>query len=162
MRVFEWPILWTIVVDFAAWFIFHMAAALLALHLPDRWFTADRWPYRTGNWERGGQVWQDVFKVRTWKERLPDGALMLGRGYVKKRLQASHASALDDFIRESRRAELTHYLAATPAVLFFLWNPPWAGWVMIVYAILANAPCIIAQRYNRPRFARIREQKRRI
>jgi glycosyl-4,4'-diaponeurosporenoate acyltransferase len=33
--------------------------------------------------------------------------------------------------------------------VFFTWNPPWACWVMVGYAIFANAPCIIAQRYNR-------------
>jgi hypothetical protein len=38
--------------------------------------------------------------------------------------------------------------------LFFLWNPPWAGWVMVVYATFANFPRIIAQRYNRIRLRR--------
>jgi glycosyl-4,4'-diaponeurosporenoate acyltransferase len=33
--------------------------------------------------------------------------------------------------------------------LFFLWNPPWACLVMTTYALAANLPCILAQRYNR-------------
>jgi glycosyl-4,4'-diaponeurosporenoate acyltransferase len=35
--------------------------------------------------------------------------------------------------------------------VFFLWNPWWGDAVIIVYAIGANLPCILAQRYNRLR-----------
>jgi glycosyl-4,4'-diaponeurosporenoate acyltransferase len=35
--------------------------------------------------------------------------------------------------------------------LFFLWNPPSIWWVMAAYALAANGPCLIAQRYNRIR-----------
>jgi len=84
---------------------------------------------------------------------------MIGRGYAKKRLRATHDEELARFVQESRRAELTHYLAMLPAPLFFLWNPAWAGWFMIGYALVANAPCIIAQRYNRPRFKKLLEKR---
>ena len=43
--------------------------------------------------------------------------------------------------------------------IFFIWNPPWARWVMTVYALAANLPCILVQRYNRftlNRIARIK------
>ncbi|MDN5314117.1 MAG: glycosyl-4,4-diaponeurosporenoate acyltransferase [Clostridiales bacterium] len=154
MRVVELSIFWTIIIDFIAWFIIHMAAALLALKLPDRYFKSDNWLYKSHNWEKSGQFWQDKFKVRVWKEKLPDGAAILGQGFAKKRLQAAEAAYFEQFILESRRAEFTHYLAMLPAVLFFLWNPPWAGVFIIFYAIAANIPCVIAQRYNRPRFVR--------
>ncbi|MDD2457701.1 MAG: glycosyl-4,4'-diaponeurosporenoate acyltransferase, partial [Eubacteriales bacterium] len=110
-------------------------------------------------WERQGQIWQQVFRVRSWKERLPDGAQLIGRGYAKKRLKATHAMELSRFIQESRRAELTHYLAMLPAPLFFLWNPVWVGWFMISYALMANVPCILAQRYNRPRFIQLLKKR---
>ena len=38
---------------------------------------------------------------------------------------------------------------------FFLWNPCWADLVMVAYALAANLPCILAQRYNRSRFQRL-------
>jgi len=60
---------------------------------------------------------------------------------------------------ETRRAELTHWLLMVPAPFFFLWNPAWAGWVMIVYALLANCPFIMIQRYNRPRLERVLRKK---
>jgi glycosyl-4,4'-diaponeurosporenoate acyltransferase len=154
MRIVELPAIWTVITDFIAWFIIHMAVALFTLKLPDRFFSHDSWLYRSHAWEKSGQVWQKVFKVKYWKERLPDGAAIIGKGFVKKNLQNNDAEFLMRFVLESRRAELTHWLAMAPAVLFFLWNPVWVGIIMIIYAVFANAPCIIAQRYNRPRFLR--------
>ena len=51
--------------------------------------------------------------------------------------------------------ELAHWAVIALAPLFFLWNPPWAGWVMVGYALLASAPFIVAQRYNRFRLRRL-------
>lgn len=151
MRLVELPAFWTIVIDFAAWFAIHMAAALFAFKLPDRLFSQDNWFYRSHAWENSGQIWHNIFKVKNWKGRLPDGASIMGKGFVKKNLQDNDPDFLLRFALESRRAEFTHWLAMIPAVLFFLWNPIWVGFVMIIYAVFANAPCIIAQRYNRPR-----------
>ena len=35
--------------------------------------------------------------------------------------------------------------------LFMAWNPWWADLVMIAYALIANLPCILVQRFNRAR-----------
>ncbi len=45
------------------------------------------------------------------------------------------------------------------APLFFLWNKPGIGWIMIVYALIENLPLIMAQRYNRIRFKRLLGRK---
>lgn len=159
MYIFELPILWAILVDFAAWFFIHMGSAILTLNLPNRLFDKDNYLYRSRNWEESGEIWQDLFRVRAWKDRLPDGAAILKKGFPKKKLQSRDHAYLADFIRESRRAELTHWIAMPPAVLFFLWNPPPLGWIMILYALVANMPCIVAQRYNRARLHRILQNK---
>ena len=158
MRLINLPAFWTILIDCLAWFIFYMGVSLVTLHLPDRWFDRDTFLYRTHNWERSGLFWQHIFHVRSWKHRLPDGAQILKKGFVKKHLQSTDPVFLAAFVRESRRAELTHWLAMPFALLFFLWNPPAVGWFMILYAMVLNLPCIIAQRFNRPRFQRILEQ----
>lgn len=41
------------------------------------------------------------------------------------------------------------------APVFFLWNRWWADLIMASYAVLANLPCILVQRYNRLRFQRV-------
>ncbi len=48
-----------------------------------------------------------------------------------------------------------HWAVFAAAFLFFAWNPPWAGAVMVFYGLAANLPCIIALRYNRIRLLRI-------
>ncbi|NLT12329.1 MAG: glycosyl-4,4'-diaponeurosporenoate acyltransferase [Clostridiaceae bacterium] len=159
MRIIELPMLWTVIIDFVAWFIFHMAAAIFTLKLPDRFFAKDNWIYRTRKWEKSGKIWDDLFRVKKWKDRLPDGAAILKQGFAKNQLKETDAKYFEKFVLESRRAECTHYLAMMPAVLFFLWNPVWVGIVMIFYALIANAPCILAQRYNRPRFAKAARMK---
>jgi glycosyl-4,4'-diaponeurosporenoate acyltransferase len=62
---------------------------------------------------------------------------------------------LDSFIRETCRAELTHWIVFLFGPLFLMWNLWWVGIIMIVYATLANIPCVITQRYNRIRLQRI-------
>jgi len=45
--------------------------------------------------------------------------------------------------------------------LFFLFNFWYAGIIMILYAFIANLPCIIIQRYNRPKLITLSWKKRR-
>lgn len=159
MPIIEMPVHLTILLDFAAWFVIHMGSAILTLNLPNHLFEHDNYLYRSRDWERSGDIWQTLFRVRGWKDKLPDGATILKKGFPKKKLQGREPAYLTAFIRESRRAELTHWIAMPPSVFFFLWNPPAVGWIMIVYALAANAPCVIAQRYNRAKLQRILEKK---
>jgi glycosyl-4,4'-diaponeurosporenoate acyltransferase len=55
------------------------------------------------------------------------------------------------FVLETRRGETCHWLAILFTPLFLLWNPWWGFAVNLAYALLANVPCIVAQRYNRAR-----------
>ena len=54
MRIIELSIFWTVLIDFVSWFIFHLAAAIFTLKLPDRFFANDNWLYRTRIWEKSG------------------------------------------------------------------------------------------------------------
>jgi glycosyl-4,4'-diaponeurosporenoate acyltransferase len=66
---------------------------------------------------------------------------------------------LERFGRETCRGEAVHWVVLLCASLFFLWNPWWAGLAMVVYALIVNVPCILAQRYNRIRLARVRQRR---
>ncbi|MDW7658435.1 MAG: glycosyl-4,4'-diaponeurosporenoate acyltransferase [Bacillota bacterium] len=159
MRLIDMPAFWAVLADCVAWFIIHMGVSLCTLHLPDCWFDRDTFLYRIRSWEQSGLFWQRSFRVRSWKHRLPDGAAILKKGFAKKQMKASNPAWLSLFIRESRRAELTHWIIMPFSLLFFLWNPPAVGWFMILYAVIMNLPCIIAQRFNRPRFQHILKQR---
>lgn len=155
MQLVELPIIWTIVLDIFAWGFFHIGISFYTLNMSTERFTGNRFLYKSRKWEKDGQFWQRYFHVKRWKNLIPDGTKIIKRGFAKDQLNGKDAQSLTTFLVESRRAELTHWLSILPAGLFFLWNPPWAGGLMIGYAILFNVPIIIVQRYNRPRLQKI-------
>jgi glycosyl-4,4'-diaponeurosporenoate acyltransferase len=87
--------------------------------------------------------------VRRWKIMLPDGAGWIGGKFPRKRLEGRDEDYLSRFVAETRRGELAHWIMMACCPIFFFWNPPWVWPVMVSYAIAANIPCIVVQRYNR-------------
>ena len=148
------PVVPLILVNIAAWLVFHLGIAALATALPLKMFSPDGWVCRKRRIENNGRIYETLFAVRRWKGLLPEGADILGTGFKKGRLGSRAPDYLRRFYLETCRSEICHWWVWLCGWLFFLWNPPWAGWVMVVYATFANFPCIIAQRYNRGRFCR--------
>lgn len=149
-----------IVVDIFVWFVLHMGISIALLKVPISFFEKKNKLFYSYSWEKNGAFWQMYFHVRSWKDRLPDGATLFKLGFKKKNLTEANSFYFSKFILESKRAELNHWLLLFPAPFFFLWNPPWAGWLIICYALIANVPFIIIQRYNRPRFEKIQLKRR--
>lgn len=156
----ELPLFWLLILNIIAWFFFHMSISFAMLQIPDEWLDKQKDGFRPKKWEKNGNIWQEVFAVRRWKKYLPDGSLFIKSSYDQTNLQGSEIEQLKKFIIETKRAEFTHWLMIPPAFLFFIWNPPWAGILMIVYALVLNLPLIIAQRYNRPRLERLYHLKK--
>lgn len=130
------------------WPAIHLFISGLFHLLPLEGFERDTWVTAPRRWEMEGRLYRDSFAVRRWKSFLPDGAPWLG-GFAKKKLRSHHPAFLTRFLLETRRAELAHWCMLCCLPVFFLWNPLWARCVMSVYAVAANLPCIVAQRYNR-------------
>lgn len=142
------------------WPLIHLAIASVALRLPANLFAQDSWITAPRKWEREGRLYRDWLGIRRWKCLLPDGAPWFG-GFAKKRIRGRDASYLSRFLLETRRAELAHWCMLFCLPLFFVWNPPWACLVMTAYALAANLPCIVAQRYNRIALYRVVRSQRR-
>lgn len=158
MPIVDLPALWLILLNFAAWGILQPAAASLGTLLPPKVFQPQRWLFRARRWEKDGAVYDRLLAVRRWKRLLPAGGTVRRGGFDMRRVTSHDPDYLRTWVVESCRAELVHWLALPPALLFFLWNPWPAGLIMIVYAIVVNGPCILAQRYNRPRFLALLER----
>jgi len=159
MPIIDLPAHWTLILDFVAWGILQPAAAGLCSVLPPAVFRPTRWLFRPRPWERGGAVYERFLAVRRWKRLLPSGGTVRRGGFDMRHVTSHAPLYLRTWVLESCRAELSHWLAIPPALLFFLWNPWFVGLLMILYAILVNGPCIVAQRYNRPRFLAILERR---
>lgn len=133
-----------------------MLAALICLNLPDRFFTPNSWFFKSHKFEKQGQIYQKLFLVNRWKHLLPDGGAAWGRkGFEKKKLRNRSQDYLKEFLTESARGEMTHWLAILPFWVFGFFTPFNTIWMMLAYALVAHLPCIIVQRYNRPRIQRL-------
>jgi glycosyl-4,4'-diaponeurosporenoate acyltransferase len=130
------------------WPLIHLAVSAVALRIPRHIFERDTWITAPRPWEQDGHLYRDWFAIRKWKALLPDGAPWLG-GFAKKKLCVRDPTTLALFLSETRRAEIAHWCMLGCLPVFFIWNPPWARWVMTAYALAANLPCILVQRYNR-------------
>lgn len=149
----------TVALDVVAWGIIHAGTGYLVHRLPARMFADDGFLHRPRAIEGGGRLYVDVLRIKRWKRLLPEAGALFAGGFDKRRLAGTTDEYLMAFVRETRRAELGHWLATAGAPLFFLWNPYQVGLVMILYAAAANGPCIAAQRYNRLRLCRIIERR---
>ena len=148
-----------LVVNALAWGVVHLATGYLVHRLPLRRFETDSWLTRPRRFERGGRLYVELFRVKRWKHLLPEAGAFFGGGFDKRRLTSWSEPYLDTYLRETRRAEVGHWLAASAAPLFFLWNPLRGGVMMIGYAVVVNVPCVISQRYNRLRLQRIADRR---
>jgi glycosyl-4,4'-diaponeurosporenoate acyltransferase len=147
----ELPIAWIIVLNVAAWPVIQFGLAWAFTRMPAAWFE----PGAARPREPRGWFYERIFGIKRWKDRLPDAARWFGGGFAKGALANTEPDYLRRFIRETWRGELCHWAALAWAPVFFLWNPWWADLVIAAYALAANLPCILVQRYNRLRFRRL-------
>lgn len=151
IRLSPWA---TVAANAMAWVLIQFGVGFLAPRIGDHWIRPHGGLYRTRAWEGGGAVYQRFLRVKRWKGALPSWGHVFG-DFSLTHLTSTETLYLSRWIQESCRAELTHWAAMVPACLFFVWNPP-VGWALnLLYAVVVNAPCIVVQRYNRPRLQRL-------
>lgn len=138
-----------IIINSCAWVAIQLGVVFLANRIPARHLKV-----RPRNWERNGRVYRWL-GVRWWKRHLPDAGGWSAHGFSKRELHSRSRPELDRFAREARRGELVHWCAIAMLPLFALWNTRPGMLINATYAVVANLPCIIAQRYNCARLARL-------
>lgn len=141
-----------VAVDAAVWAGWGGLVAYAGARLPASRFMGDSHLTRLRAWERDGRFWL-WSGVRRWKTLVPELGGLFG-GTSKRRLPIG-PQRLERMAAETRRGEVVHWVAALAVVAMPWWGPGWVAVVMAVYAVGANAPCIIIQRYNRGRLAQL-------
>ena len=147
----ELPVGWIVALNATLWPLIQVALAWGFLRIPE----ARLKPPGAGLCFESAEFYEKWFGIKHWKDRLPDGARWLGSGFIKSELRTRDPQYLNRFLIETWRGELCHGCALLFVPLFFLWNPWWGNLVIIGYAIGANVPCLLAQRYNRLRLRRV-------
>lgn len=149
------PTIITVAIDIVAWFFIHMGTSYFMTKIPHSKFSIDSFICKQRYFEFDGSLYYRFFKINKWKKLLPDGAALFKEGFEKKKLKEFSQSYFSNFLHETCRAEITHWIVFLFGFLFFIWNLWWVGIIMVVYAIASNLPCIFTQRYNRIRLRRV-------
>ena len=149
-----------VIVDVAAWALFHAATGYAVHRLPMHRLQRDNWLLRPRSFEQDGRFYERL-GIRRWKDALPEAGDVFTGGMSKRELPGRGPTGLRRFAAETRRAELGHWSAMACGPLFVLWNPPLVAAVMVAYGVLINAPFIAVQRYNRLRIRRLLDRHNR-
>lgn len=143
------PTAWTLALNIGLWPVIQLGLALLFTKLPLTTFS-DKPAHFSKLTQR---FYERALLIRLWKDSLPDGARWLSDSFGKAHLAGSNPEYIGQFIRSTRAGEFCHWMAIAFTPVFFAWNPLWADAVMVAYALAANLPCVLVQRYNRGRLS---------
>jgi glycosyl-4,4'-diaponeurosporenoate acyltransferase len=108
MPLIELPIVITIILDSFLWLIFHLLGAKIATLIPNAYFEK---PIPKDIKPKKFQMFilENIFFVKRFKKFLPDGGALFKGGFEKKHLKEKNITYYKAFLRETRRAEWTHY-----------------------------------------------------
>lgn len=165
-QIFVKKFLLNLILNLLTFFLLSVIVTILSLIVPDYVFTKKSWILKERKWEQKGEFYQKYFKVRLWKNHLPELGDFIRGIFPKKKIMEFSDEYLRKYLFESRKSELTHWCIILSSLLFILWNEPHEALLMFIIAAVINLPYIIIQRYNRPRIAEaigiIDERKRHI
>jgi glycosyl-4,4'-diaponeurosporenoate acyltransferase len=146
--VWSWPV--TAVVDVAVIAALHAGSGYLAHRLGPDALARDGIVLRAKGFEDGGR-WYRRVRIDRWKDRVPEAGALFPGGVSKRELPGRDPVGLELFVRETRRAELTHWWAMSGGAVFVLFNPPASAVPLLAYSVVVNLPFVAIQRYNRLR-----------
>jgi len=143
------------------WPVAHVSVSWWALRLDSTKFHSEDFLYRERFWEFGGALYERLFLIKKWKRLLPDGAAMLGVEVSRNINSLLTPTGQQKLFNETMRSELAHWMTMIIGLLLSVFNSFEVWLVMLAYAIVANVPCILAQRYNRIKLGKILTKKKR-
>ncbi|MFA6775698.1 MAG: hypothetical protein WCR76_05455 [Sphaerochaetaceae bacterium] len=133
-------------------------ASLIVDHMNERRLERWRRILHSHLWEKDGDVYQQFFDVKKWKDRLPEMGDTSPNQFRKTRMNKSDPMYLYIFILETVRAEMCHGIAFFLGILVLMHEPYVPGlFFLLLYIVLMNIPFVIIQRFNRPRLERLLE-----
>lgn len=137
---------------------FSAVISFICARMPEKRFSYNRWMFKERKWEKDGRIYENLFRVRSWKRFLPELSDFIKSILPKKYIKEYSISYLSKYLMESCRAEFTHWNIIASSFVFRLWNDFSGTIVVIIITAVLNLPYIIIQRYNRPRIIKIMER----
>ena len=119
-------------------------------------FNPDAFPYRTFSFEKDGEIYEKL-GIKSWQSKVPDMSRIVPSLIPSKNMSGTlSAKKLSVMLQETCVAEFVHYLLCFSGLYgcFHFLRPVSATVVYFLY-LWTNVPCMIIQRYNRPRLKRV-------
>ena len=144
-----------IVIDFLVLVIGTAAVGAMAPRWPARWLSRDRGPLRLRSFDTLARYRR--IRAPWLAAHMPELGAACG-GTSKKQLPGMDAASLTAYLIEVRRAEWVHWLACTPCIVLFFFNPWWLALLWTLLVVFVNGIFIVIVRFNRIRLLRILER----
>ena len=109
--------------------------------------------------EKNSNWFKKYLFIDKWKDKMPELGGFFKKGFQKRSVANGEITQLELFIKETRRAEIAHWLMTAGWILTTIFNPLWAVIFNIIFAHVVNFPCLIIQRYNRVRLIKVLNMK---
>lgn len=138
---------------------FTLAISYISTKFPDSMCSHRSWLYRERAWEKGGLFYQKTFKIKKWKDKLPELADFVKTIFPKKHIKDYKEATLDTYMVECCRAELTHWLIILSTLVFPIFTPLGIALGIFLLSCILNLPFVMIQRYNRPRLKLLMKKK---
>jgi glycosyl-4,4'-diaponeurosporenoate acyltransferase len=144
---------------FLVFIVISVIWTLVPQKLPTSTYDYTRWLYRVRDWENGGEIYERLFRVKSWKSKLPDIGDFFKWRFSKRHFRSSGKSYVRTFLMESCKAEFAHWMIILSSPVFLLLGGPKAFFEFFLLSTVLNLPYIIIQRYNRPRMIRLLDKE---
>ncbi len=135
--------------------IFHLLSSPLSNSLSNKSLIKFYRVLRTRKFENQGQIYQDLLRIRAWKAYIPSAG-PFDKKHLKSEVSSEYALC---FVLETVRAEVAHYICLLSTMLVLAASKPKGAIGFMLFFFIINMPCILIQRYNRPRFERLLEHR---
>jgi glycosyl-4,4'-diaponeurosporenoate acyltransferase len=145
--------------DLGIFLVSSIIVTVISTKLPERYYNYRNWIFKERKWEKNGEFYQHVFKVKRWKNHMPEIADFIKSTFSKKSIKEFDNEYIEKYLLESCRAEFAHWCIIFSSVIFLFYEGTATFVCILLIAILVDAPFIIIQRYNRPRIIRIMKLK---
>lgn len=148
-----------LLLNIGTWILWFYIVGFVASKLKDNFLSRDYIFTKLVSFEKDGSWFRKYLKIDKWKDRVPELGGVFGDGFQKRSIALGTKNQLELFIRETRRAELAHWVMTAGWIITIAFNPLWAIVFNLIFAHIVNFPCLIIQRYNRARLIKVLENR---
>jgi glycosyl-4,4'-diaponeurosporenoate acyltransferase len=133
------------------WTVWSFFIGFVGNRLPLQFLETDTWLTQPHSCYDDRQWYEQVLRIKSWKDRLPEAGNFFPGGFRKDSIGAGSYTVMYRFLAETRRAEYVHIGIWLFWLLSMFWTPGWGVLVNLFVGTAFNLPCLWVQRYNRLR-----------